>query len=345
MQVVIIDDTEINLMLLRHFVAKLGGCTALTFADPEAGLEHCLQAVPDLLIVDYMMPRLNGVELIRRFRAAPGRADIPVLMITANDQAEVRYEALETGASDFLSKPIDKIEFMARTRNMLALRASQKQQQDRASWLAEEVLKATGEILRRERETIVRLARMAEFRDPETGSHIQRMAQFSWLIAGRLGLPADQRQLLLEAAPMHDVGKVGIPDSILLKPGRLDAGQFDIMKQHAAIGHQILSGSDSPLLQMAAEIALCHHEKFDGSGYPAGLAGAAIPVMARIVAVADVFDALTSPRPYKQAWEVARAVAYLQENRGSHFDPDCIDAFLRCLGEVLAVRENCQDAP
>lgn len=291
-----------------------------------------------------MMPDLDGVELIRRFRATPGCADIPVLMITANDQTAVRHRALEHGANDFLSKPIDKTEFLARARNMLALRTSQKRLEDRASWLAEEVVKATEEIVQRERETIFRLARVAEFRDPETGAHIQRMAHFSWLIGVRLGLPMEQLDILLEAAPMHDVGKVGIPDSILLKPGRLDEDEFAIMKQHSTIGHQILSGSDSSLLQMAAEIALSHHEKFDGSGYPAGLAGTSIPLPGRIVAVADVFDALTSTRPYKKAWETERAMAFLEDNRNSHFDPDCVDAFLSRLTEVEEIRRRFQDA-
>lgn len=344
MQIVIIDDTEVNLVLLRHLVGLLKGCSTQLFSDPLAGLRHCQTSIPDMLIVDYMMPELDGVELIRRFRATPGCTDIPVLMITANDQTAVRHQALESGASDFLSKPIDKTEFIARARNMLALRTSQRRLEDRASWLAEEVVKATEEIVQRERETIFRLARVAEFRDPETGAHIQRMAHFSWLIGVRIGLPMDQLKLLLEAAPMHDVGKVGIPDHILLKPGRLDEDEFHIMKQHATIGHQILSGSNSSLLQMAAEIALSHHEKFDGSGYPAGLTGTSIPLSGRIVAVADVFDALTSSRPYKQAWEMDRAIAFLKENRNAHFDPDCVDAFLSRLPEVEGIRRRFQDA-
>jgi len=289
------------------------------------------------------MPELNGIDFIQRFRATPGRADIPVLMVTANDELTVRYSALEAGANDFLTKPLDKIEFRARMRNMLALRANQKRLEDRASWLAEEVLKATDEIVRRERETILRLSKAAEFRDPETGAHIQRMAHYSWLIAVRLGLPPEHQRLILEAAPMHDVGKVGIPDHILLKPGRLDPAEFDIMKQHPVIGHKILADSGSPLLQMAAVIALSHHEKFDGSGYPHGLAGEAIPLVGRIVAVADVFDALTSARPYKLAWDVDTAVELMRSQRSIHFDPQCVDAFLERFDEVLAVRQRFAD--
>jgi putative two-component system response regulator len=341
MQIVIIDDVEANLLLLRHFITQLGGAHEVqAYTDPQQALAHCQATTPDLVIVDYMMPELNGVEFIRQFRATPGRADIPVLMVTANDEMDVRYRALEGGANDFLTKPLDRIELKARLRNMLALRANQKRLEDRASWLAEEVLKATDEIVRRERETILRLSRAAEFRDPETGDHIQRMAHYSWMIAVRLGLPPEQQKLILEAAPMHDVGKVGIPDHILLKPGRLDDAEFAIMKQHPVIGHQILSDSGSPLLQMAAVIALSHHEKFDGSGYPLGLKADAIPLVGRIVAVADVFDALTSARPYKAAWEMDRAVKFMREQRGLHFDPQCVDVFLDRLDEVQAVRRR-----
>jgi len=341
MRIVIIDDVEANLLVLRHFIAQLDELHEVqAYTDPRQALTSCQTEVPDLVIVDYMMPALDGVEFIQHFRATPGRADIPLLMVTANDEVDVRYRALESGANDFLTKPLDKIEFKARMRNMLALRANQKRLEDRASWLAEEVLKATDEIVRRERETILRLSKAAEFRDPETGDHIQRMAHYSWMIAVRLDLPLEQRQLILEAAPMHDVGKVGIPDHILLKPGKLDEAEFSIMKQHPVIGHQILSDSDSPLLQLAAIIALSHHEKFDGSGYPLGLKGAAIPLVGRIVAVADVFDALTSARPYKPAWDMERAVAFMREQRGVHFDPQCVDVFLERLDEVRAVRER-----
>ncbi len=339
MQIVIIDDVEANLLLLKHFITQLGEAHEVqAYTDPLQALAQCQAATPDLVIVDYMMPELDGVAFIQRFRAVPGRADIPLLMVTANDETDVRYRALESGANDFLTKPLDKIEFKARMRNMLALRANQKRLEDRASWLAEEVLKATDEIVRRERETILRLSKAAEFRDPETGDHIQRMAHYSWMIAVRMGLPLEQQQLILEAAPMHDVGKVGIPDHILLKPGKLDDAEFAIMKQHPVMGHQILSESSSPLLQMAATIALSHHEKFSGGGYPLGLRGDAIPLVGRIVAVADVFDALTSARPYKPAWEMDRALQFMREQRGLHFDPECVDAFLGCLKEVNAVR-------
>jgi response regulator RpfG family c-di-GMP phosphodiesterase len=214
---------------------------------------------------------------------------------------------------------------------------------DHASWLSGEVRKATQEIVQRERETVFRLAKAAEYRDPETGAHILRMAHYSMLIARELGLSEADQQLILEAAPMHDIGKVGIADKILLKPARLTPEEFEVMKQHALFGYELLTGSSSKLLQAAAGIAKGHHEKFDGSGYPDGLQGEAIPIFSRIVAVADVFDALTSERPYKKAWEVEAAVDFLTHGAGSHFDPACVKAFLNAWEDVELVRSKYQE--
>ena len=342
-RVAIIDDSDINLTLLKALVNKLGNCQPFLFQEPFKGLAWCSENLPDLIIVDYMMPELDGMELITRLRKVPGREEVPVLMITANDDKDVRYEALQIGATDFLTKPVDRIEFSARVRNMLALGASRRHLADRAAWLAEEVKKATAAIHEREQELLFRLSRAAEFRDPETGAHIQRMAHYSRLIAVALGLSLDDQELILQAAPMHDVGKIGIPDAILLKPGKLTYEEFELMKKHAALGFELLKGSESSVLQAAASIAISHHEKFDGSGYPYGILGEAIPLFGRIVAVADVFDALTSERPYKKAWELDRAVALLREGSGQHFDARCVDAFISCWDEVVAVRTRFQD--
>lgn len=338
--VLIVDDAEINLILFEALVKRIGGCLPVKHADARQGLDWALNHEFDLLIVDYMMPDLNGVDFIKQLRLCESKEDIPILMITANDQKQVRYEALEAGATDFLTKPVDKIEFTARVNNMLHLGASRKALANRAQWLADEVRKATLEIVLRERETVVRLSKAAEYRDPETGAHISRMAHYSELIAKALGLPEAESELLLQAAPMHDIGKVGIADHILLKPGRLTPDEFEIMKQHASIGFDILQGSSSRVLQAGAEIARAHHEKFDGSGYPRGLAGEDIPIFSRIVAVADVFDALTSERPYKKAWPLERAAEHLRTNSGSHFDPRCVDAFFSCWEQVLEIRQQ-----
>ncbi len=342
-RIAIIDDSEINLTLFRVLVSKLGSCEPLVFQESPKGLEWCSENLPDLIVVDYMMPEMDGLRFISLLRAIPGREEVPILMITANDDKDIRYEALEIGATDFLTKPVDRIEFSARVRNMLALGASRKKLADKASWLAEEVAKATAAIHAREQELLFRMSRAAEFRDPETGAHIQRMAHYSCLIAGRLGLSPEDQQLVLQAAPMHDVGKIGIPDFILLKPSNLTPEESAVMMTHATIGFELLKGSESTILQAGASIAISHHEKYDGSGYPYGTAGEAIPLFGRIVAVADVFDALTSERPYKRPWPVDRAAAYLRDTAG-HFDPSCVEAFLASWGEVLDVYAQFQDA-
>lgn len=345
MAIAIVDDTPLNLTLIQALVRKLTppGTEIVCFTSPTEGLDWCATHEPDLIIVDYMMPDLNGVEFIQAVRTHHRTDIVPILMVTAAHEKEVRYESLRAGANDFLTKPIDRHEFDPRVRTMLTLRESQKRMRSWNDDLQQAVLRQTADIVARERETITRLARAAEYRDPETGAHILRMAHYSRLIAQRLGVSEELCDRLLSAAPMHDVGKVGTPDHILLKPGRLTDEEMVIMRRHASIGHDILKGSSSPMIQLAAEIALTHHEKFDGSGYPEGLAGEAIPLMGRIVAVADVFDALTSARPYKPAWEIDRAVAFMKEQRGAHFDPACVDAFFTEWDEVLAIRNRFRD--
>ena len=341
MKVVIIDDVQTNVLLLRHLVRKLPDCEAVAFTDPVAALDWCLRDSPDLIVTDYMMPGLDGVELVRRLRER--HAEVPVLMVTANHETALRHQALQIGVTDFLNKPLDNTEFLARAKNMLALQASRRKLADHAAWLADEVRQATRKVVEQAHETIFCLAKAAEYRDPETGGHILRMAHYSRHIAKGLGLSADDQDLLLAAAPMHDIGKVATPDAILLKPGRLTTEEFAVMKEHAAIGYEVLRTSSSPLLQAAAVIAHTHHEKHDGSGYPRGLRGEAIPLHGRIVAVADVFDALTSERPYKSAWPLDRALAHMRSERGQHFDPHCLDAFLADWDAVLAIRQRFAD--
>lgn len=342
-RIAIIDDSDINLMLLSTMVGKLDNCEAILFQKSPDGLRWCEENEPDLVIVDYMMPELDGIEFITRLRAVEGQEDLPVLMITANGDRDVRYEALQIGATDFLMKPVDRIEFSARVHNMLALGASRKKLADKAAWLADEVKKATEAVHAREQELLLRMSRAAEFRDPETGAHIQRMAHYSFVITRELGVPEADRELILQAAPMHDVGKIGIPDRILLKPGKLTDEEFETMRRHAVIGFELLKGSESNVLQAAATIAISHHEKFDGTGYPYGTAGDAIPLFGRIVAVADVFDALTSERPYKPAWSLERAAAFLRDGSGRHFDPVCVEAFFSAWDEVVEIHARYRD--
>ncbi|MDD2879965.1 MAG: response regulator [Rhodoferax sp.] len=334
MKVVIVDDVQMNVTLLKHLVLKLAEAEAVCFTDPLAALDWCLANDPDLVVVDYMMPGLSGTDLVKSFRVK--YPDTPVLMVTANHELALRHQALDIGVTDFLNKPINNTEFLARAKNMLALNRSHKH-------LAEEVRKATAKLVEQERETIFCLAKAAEYRDPETGAHILRMAHYSKHIARVLGLPEDQQDLLLQAAPMHDIGKVGTPDMILLKPGKLTPEEFDVMKLHAVIGYEILEANSSALMKVAAEIAHTHHEKFDGSGYPRGLKGNDIPLFGRIVAVADVFDALTSERPYKKAWSVEDASKLLKESAGGHFDPACVAAFFTDFDAILAIKARFAD--
>ena len=338
-----IDDSTMNLTMMRKALQTSIECKIYEFTSVLDALPACEHIEPDLVLVDYMMPGLNGIDFIKKFRTLPGREATPILMVTTSDVREVRYRALESGATDFLNKPLDKTELVARCKNMLTIRYSQRFLQDRASWLAEEVRKATGEILAREQEVILRLSKAAEFRDPETGAHLIRMAAYSKLIARHLGLAEDYCELLHSAAPMHDVGKVGIADQILLKPGRLTDDEFRIMKRHAEIGYEILTDSPSPLLQCAAEIALHHHEKVDGSGYPRGLKDQHIPISGRIIAVADVFDALTSERTYKKAWSIDAARELLTKNTDSHFDRGCVTAFFECWQDVIDIHNRYKD--
>ena len=343
--ILVVDDNSTNLTLFRHLLQKIENAEVQCFADAVKALDSCAEREPDLILLDYMMPVIDGLEFIRRLQAMPGRQDVAIVMVTADTESDVRHQALSLGAQDFLTKPVDKVELVARVRNLLALRESRRHLADRAAWLADEVAKATATIANREKEAILRLSRAAEYRDPETGMHLLRMSNYTRIVAARMGLSAAEQKLLQEAAPMHDVGKVGTPDHILLKPGRLTPEEFEIMKQHALIGFEILRDSASPLFQCAAIVARSHHEKFDGSGYPQGLAGEAIPLYGRIVAVADVFDALTSERPYKKAWTLEAAQAFFREGSGSHFDPACVAAFFDGWDEVLEIRSRFSDGP
>ncbi|HHH46934.1 MAG TPA: response regulator [Thiotrichales bacterium] len=345
--VIIVDDQATGRAILTEIVRSLslqdGMLRVEAFDDAARALARIEQVTPDLIVTDYKMPGMDGLAFTRAVRRIPECREVPLVVVTIVEDREVRCDVLKAGASDFLNRPLDVAESRARLRNLLRLREQQRQLQERADWLEDQVRRATERIAERERETLLRLARAGEYRDEETGNHILRMARYSCLIAEALGEHPDFCAELEQAAPMHDIGKIGIPDRILLKPGRLTEAEFEIMKEHARIGHEILAGSPSRYLQLGAEIALHHHERYDGSGYPQGLAGEAIPLAARIVAVADVFDALTSRRPYKDPWPLERAFAYLREAAGSHFDPRCVEAFLACEARVREIAEHYRD--
>ena len=339
--VLILDDQTISLMILEELVHSIDETIQVEcFSDPVKALEWAKFNRHDLVITDYKMPNMDGVEFTHWFRQIPSCTDIPLVIITCMDDKSIRYQALEAGATDFLSKPIDHYECRARCRNLLQLRKQQVIIKDRARWLEQEITKKTNELEHREKETLLRLAKAGEFRDEETGDHVIRMSDYACLIARSLNLDHDLCEIIRLAAPMHDIGKIGIPDQILLKPGKLTTREWSIMQTHTQIGYDILRDSTSCYIQTGAVIAYGHHERFDGKGYPQGLSGTDIPIEARIVAVADVFDALRSERPYKQAWSLDRTLDYLEQQRGRHFDPDCIDLFLSNMDQVLNVRSH-----
>ncbi|HEY2337499.1 MAG TPA: HD domain-containing phosphohydrolase [Burkholderiales bacterium] len=339
--VMVVDDQSTGRAILEQVVRSLDDrVTVESFARPVDAVVWATRHVSDLVLVDYMMPDMDGIEFAKRLRALPGYEHVPVVMVTVHDDRKVRYAALDAGITDFLSKPVDARECLARCRNLLTLRRQQLALEDRRRLLEHMVEDATREVREREKETLLRLARAGEFRDEETGFHLIRMSRYSRLIASAIGLDRDEVETIELAAPLHDIGKIGIPDHILLKPDKLDAGEWDVMRRHPVIGHEILKGSASKYVRMGALIALGHHEKYDGSGYPNGLVGDHIPLCARIVSVADVYDALTTARPYKKAWKSEQGFEYVEAQRGKHLDARLVDAFVAVKKQVMDVQSE-----
>ena len=335
--ILVVDDTPENLDVLTgilkgQYKVKVanGGERALqiAFASPP----------PDLILLDVMMPGLSGWDVCARLKADPKTHHIPVVFVTALGEVADEARGFELGAVDYITKPVSPPIVQARVATHLSLR-------NQAVHLEGLVRQRTEQLESTRLAVINRLGKAAEFKDNETGLHVIRMSRYCQVIARQAGFSAEEAELLLNAAPMHDVGKIGIPDHILRKPAKLDPDEWEVMKTHATIGAVIIGEDDSPLLTWARIIAQSHHEKWDGSGYPQGLAGEDIPMISRIVAIADVFDALTSVRPYKQAWPVEKALALFQEERGRHFDPFVVDCFLAVLDEIEAIRLRFQEAP
>lgn len=336
-QALLVDDSRSVLDFMKRYIEADGTVQATGHLDPVAAMAAARATDFDIVLVDYEMPKIDGISFIRELRRMPNCADIPIVMITSIESDEVRMEALEAGATDFLPKRPQSLEVRVRLRNLVRLGVAVRKLNDRAADLASEVAAATRKLQEREEEIILRLALAVEYRDNDTGEHTLRVARYSRLIAEELKLSPRLCRDIYLAAPLHDVGKVAIPDNILLKPGRLDAPELAIIRTHAAIGGHILADSHCELIQLGAVIATSHHERFDGTGYPRGLKGTQIPMAARVVAVADVFDALTTIRPYKEAMPLALARAYLEEQSGSQFDPACVTAFLSRWDEVVAI--------
>jgi len=342
--VLIIDDLFSSRLLLAEIVRQIDGKLNLELFDtPSRALEYARNNRVDMILTDYKLPEFDGVQLVRQLRALPHCVDVPIVVITVVDDRKVRYEALEAGATDFLIKPLDEHETRARCANLLELRRHKIVLSDQARVLQYQVDKSVAEIHERELETLSKLAKAGEFRDRTTGNHLARMARYSALIGVNIGLAPETVHVLEFASPMHDIGKIGIPDAVLLKRGPLNADEDAVMKNHPRMGYDILKGSPSKYLSMGAIIALGHHEKYDGSGYPNGLHGEDIPIVARVVAVSDVFDALVSVRPYKHAWSFEEALAYLEAQKGKHFDPRCVEAFVSAGEKVREILKQFGD--
>jgi len=342
-RILMVDDEPANLKLLDRMLRHEGYADLVLIQDPRQLLAEYHKAAPDLILLDINMPYLNGYEVMEQLKELNDPLLPPIVVLTAQAGRDFLMKALQAGARDFISKPFDRFELLARVRNMLDAHLSLRMTFQQKELLEELVRQRTSEVTKSRLEVVRRLGRAAEFRDNETGRHVVRMSHSSALLARQLNLSEKRCEIILHASPMHDIGKIGISDTILLKPGRLTPEERTIMERHALIGADILAGAETELLEVARLIALTHHEKWDGSGYPGKLVGEAIPLEGRICAIADVFDALTSERPYKHAWPVEEAVANLQENAGSHFDPALVQAFLATLPEIIAINEKFKD--
>lgn len=356
----IVDDEPYNIMVVQKFLQHAGYQRFATTTDSTKAISLMQQNTPDVVLLDIMMPEVSGLDLLRIMKATPQLATIPVIVLTASADASVKTEALQLGANDFLSKPVEPGELVLRVRNVLTLKLHFDMVANYSINLERQVQERTRELAESRRQVIYCLARAAEFRDNDTGRHVIRVGKYAGVIAREMGFNDAQVEALEMAAQLHDVGKIGIPDAILHKPGKLDPEEFDFMqkhtgfgkqiiecmatdewsrlKEHTKIGSKLLDPKASPVMSMACRIALTHHEWWNGAGYPLGLAGEDIPVEGRITAVADVFDALSSKRPYKKPIPREQCFQMLEEKRGQHFDPTVLDAFFRRAGEITEIQ-------
>jgi putative two-component system response regulator len=342
-RILAVDDLAANLEVLSDMLQGDGYEAVTVTSDPEEGLRICEEEPVDLLLLDVRMPKIDGHEFIRRLRERSRPDPIPILVLSAQADQETRRRALAAGVRDFVNKPFIMWELLLRVRNALETQMLYKRARREAEQLEARVTERTLELEATRREVIRRLATAGEFRDNETGMHVVRMSHIAHHLALAAGLTDIEAAVLRDAAPLHDIGKIGIRDSILLKPGKLDPDEWEVMKQHTSIGGQILAETGFELLEMARTIAITHHERWDGSGYPQGLSRTEIPIAGRIVAIADVFDALTSERPYKKVWSIEATVAFIKQGAGTHFDPDLVDLFLRELPALVAIKRQFAD--
>jgi putative two-component system response regulator len=340
--ILIVDDDPGVQNMIRRILQRSGYGVQTARGGREA-YAMVAASLPDLIILDLSMPGIDGFEVATHLKSSPATKEIPIILITGLDNSENHVKALDIGINDFLSKTAEPEEILARTRSHLRIKQLNDQLNDHRIALEKTVDLRTQQLKDASLEVIWRLTAASEYRDNETGAHIKRMSHYSAAIAKKMGLRKKTVDTILYSAPMHDIGKIGIPDGILLKAGKLNDEEWRIMKGHTIIGANILKGSKIGFVRMGAMIALNHHEKWDGSGYPNGLMGRQIPLAGRIVALADVFDALTSKRSYKEPFSIQKSNRIIEEGRGKHFDPDVVDAFFSIQDEILHIKERFAD--
>ncbi len=366
-KILIVDDEIANVRVLKRYLSGVGYADVLTTTDSSSAMSLIEREKPDLLLLDIMMPEVSGIDILRALRDSRRFRHLPVLVVTANTDLETKRTCLELGATDFLHKPVDPLDLLPRVRNTLVTKSFQDQLAGYAHQLEKRVAQRTRELEISRKQVVQCLARAAEYRDTETGNHVIRVGKYAGVIAKQLGFSEDEVSNIEMAAQLHDVGKIAIPDAVLHKPGKLDPDEFEIIKRHAAVGHsivrphspedterlkqhvvsggQMLIVQSSPLLRLAASIALSHHERWDGNGYPLGLKAEDIPIEARITSVADVFDALSSVRPYKGALPREKCFEILREGSGTQFDPRVLDAFFSQSEAIVQIQKDLVDMP
>lgn len=367
-QIMIIDDEIVNIEIVQAYLEEEGFVNFTTTTESVNAVNMMKAIKPAIVLLDIKMPKVSGLDILRSMRADNQLKYIPALVLTVSTDSETKMQALKLGASDFLAKPVDPSELLLRLENVLTVKAYQDHLADYSERLEQQVNIRTNELFRSRQEAIHCLARAAEYRDDDTGRHVLRVGRYSAIIAQQLGFPDPALEIIEQAAQLHDIGKIGIPDAVLRKPGTLNTDEYDLIKRHCAMGRRIIqpmalddvellrmhtslgseimaAASSSPVFKVAALIAETHHEKWDGSGYPLGMKGTDIPIEGRIVAVADVFDAVSSDRPYKRAFPLDQCLGIIEEGRGNHFDPQVVDAFFARKDDIIRAQMQLMDMP
>lgn len=355
-KILVVDDDE-NIRIVLQDILSSEGYKIFQAGSGAEAVELARKAAPDVILLDIQMPDMDGLEVTRRIKKDPSSARIPVVIVTGLDDVQARVEALRSGADEFLVKPPHVAELNARVRSLVKVKAYhdhllnyQKELEDQVAERTRQLKEALEELKKIHNrlrtsslDTIYCLSRAADYKDEDTAMHLQRISNYSAAIGREIGMNENEIEMILYASPMHDIGKIGVPDKILLKPGKLMQAEWKIMKQHTVFGGQILTVDSNGFIKVARTIALTHHEKWDGTGYPKGRKGTEIPLVGRITAVADVFDALSSNRPYKKAFPLEKSFQIISEGSGGHFDPEVVDSFINVKEEILSIQERFKD--